>query len=168
MGLEIENLKTLEVLLVSFEMDKFSHQKKENIQREKKISELEECIESFRKELHNKQKDSEKLKSTFEEKLLKRENAITNLALEKSELKIASNNLKAENITMKEKQLKQEDANKCLKLENSEVKKTSNDLKVENRTMKKKLLKQEDMIKNHELENLEFKKTSNSLKLENR
>merc|ERR1712176_210986 len=84
------------------------------------------------------------------------------------ELKIASNNLKAENITMKEKQLKQEDANKCLKLENSEVKKTSDDLKVENRTMKKKLLKQEDMIKNHELENLEFKKTSNSLKLENR
>merc|ERR1711933_375472 len=118
--------------------DKFSHKKTESIQQEKKISELEECIEYLRKELHNKQKYAEKLKSTFEEKLLKRENAITNLALEKSELKIASNNLKAENITMKEKQLKQEDANKCLKLENSEVKKTSNDLKVENRTMKKK------------------------------
>merc|ERR1711933_16571 len=154
--LEIENLKTLEVLLVSFEMDKFSHQKKENIQREKKISELEACFESFRKELHNKQKDTEKLKSTFEEKLLKRENAITNLALEKSELKIASNNLKAENITMKEKQLKQEDANKCLKLENSEVKKASNDLKVENRTVKEEILKQ-----NLEISELKEKLESN-------
>merc|ERR1712157_543684 len=119
--------------------DKFSHQKKENIQREKKISELEECIESFRKELHNKQKDTEKLKSTFEEKLLKRENAITNLALEKSELKIASNNLKAENITMKEKLLKQEDMIKNYELENSEFKKTSNSLKLENRTVKEEI-----------------------------
>merc|ERR1712157_86909 len=75
-----------------------------------------------RKELHNKQEYAEKLKSTFEERLLKRENTNNYLAIENSQVKITSNNLKLENVTIKEELLKQKDANKCLKLENLELK----------------------------------------------
>merc|ERR1712157_347511 len=155
--------------------DKFSHQKKENIQREKKISELEECIESFRKELHNKQKDTEKLKSTFEEKLLKRENAITNLALENSEVKKTSNDLKVENRTMKKKLLKQEDMIKNHELENLELKEKleSNKeiikkLREQNKGLLSNMVKNNSTIHNVSSKNGDSCFTSNSKKAQDK
>lgn len=66
-------------------VDTFFHQNR--IQREKKVSELEESINHLRKELHNKQKETDDLKLTVKEKLLKQEHTIKDLGLENLDLK---------------------------------------------------------------------------------